>query len=120
VLFRSNQSADIGFGEMESLLWQAYELKNAYGFDTGINTGEKADIIVTDYIPATLFNKDTFLGHFIYGITEARVQHVIKGNRLLLDNYEVTTDPYKELKSEAQRVSRELFSRFSATGRRTE
>ena len=78
----------------------------------GINDGEKADLVVFDYIPQTEFNEDTLLGHYIYGITESRAQYVIKSDKILLDNYELTMNPYQDYIDNAQKITEELFKRF--------
>ncbi|MCF7919267.1 MAG: amidohydrolase family protein [Candidatus Cloacimonetes bacterium] len=114
-----NRNADIGFGEMGSMLWQGYKLKTDWGFDLGINAGEKADLAVFDYLPATPLNDETFLGHFIFGITEAKAQYVVKGGEVPLFDNELMVDPYYELKRKSLSISRALFKRFEETGRRT-
>jgi cytosine/adenosine deaminase-related metal-dependent hydrolase len=111
-----HQNSDIGFTEMNWLVQNSYELKRAYGYDLGIRSGEKADIAVIDYVPSTAFDENTFLAHWIYGITEARVQHVIKGDKILLDNYQVTEDPYADLKSRKLEISKTLFKHFKKLG----
>jgi len=111
-----NRDADIGFPEMKWLLSNSFELKKAYGYDLGIKQGDKADLVVIDYQPATEFDEDSFLSHWIFGITEARIQHVLKGEKLLLDNYELTFDPYKEFKKKSQRIASDLFKRFEEIG----
>jgi cytosine/adenosine deaminase-related metal-dependent hydrolase len=107
-----NGSADIGYPEMSGLLKNSYALKAAYGYDLGVQDNETADLAVFDYEPMTAFDEDSFLGHFIFGITESRAQYVLKGDDLLLDNYLVTKDPYSELKSNQLEISKRLFERF--------
>jgi len=108
----SNGSADIGYPEMNGLLKNSYALKKAYGYDLGVLENERADLAIFDYVPATPFDSDSFLGHFIFGITESRAQYVIKGDKILLDNYQVTLDPYADLKKRSGEISKGLFERF--------
>ncbi len=107
-----NQSADTGYPEMSGLLSTSYELKEAFGFELGVRPEEKADIAVFDYEPATAFDSESFLGHFIFGITESKAQYVLKGERLLLDDYLVVPEPYQELKEKSGEISGRLFKRF--------
>ncbi|MCF7912622.1 MAG: amidohydrolase family protein [Candidatus Cloacimonetes bacterium] len=107
-----NSSADIGYPEMSGLLENSYALKAAYGYDLGLRENDNADLAVFDYEPMTAFDEDSFLGHFIFGITESRAQYVLKGSELLLDNYQVTKNPYAELKSSQLEISKRLFKRF--------
>jgi hypothetical protein len=106
-----NQNPDIGFGEMHSLLTEMYRLKTSFGFPLGINEGETADLAIFDYIPATPFNDDTFLGHFIFGITESQAQWVIKGDKVLLDDFKIE-DKFDDLVNRRMEISENLFERF--------
>jgi hypothetical protein len=55
------------------------------------------------------FDENSFLGHFIFGITEARVQYVIKKEAVLLDNFQVKVDDkYADLKERSWEISQEL------------
>ena len=108
-----NKTPDIGYPEMNALLSNNYKLKQAFGLPLGIVEGEAADIAILDYEPATPFNTEQFLGHFIFGITEARCQYVIKNDRILLDNYQLTMNPYADLKQRAWDISSEMFQRFN-------
>ncbi|MDP8220106.1 MAG: amidohydrolase family protein [Candidatus Stygibacter frigidus] len=107
-----NGSADVGYSEMSGLLKNSYALKQAYGYDLGILEDDAADLAIFDYVPATPFDSDSFLGHFIFGITESQAQYVIKGDKILLDNYQVTLDPYADLKERSEEISKKLFERF--------
>lgn len=112
----NHRSADIGFGEMDMMIDSMYKLKAACGFDLGINVGETADIAVFDYVPPTPIDNSNVMGHFIYGITESRCRYLIKGDEILLDDYKVKKEPYKQLKERAQEISERLFKRFSKQG----
>lgn len=107
------QNPDIGFSEMNSVLLNAFKMKTAYGFDLGLNENDTADLIVTDYQPYTVFNSDNFLGHFIFGITEARVQYVLKGDNFLMDNFNLTIDEEADFCEKQIEKSNKLFERFT-------
>jgi cytosine/adenosine deaminase-related metal-dependent hydrolase len=108
-----NRSADSGYAEMAWLLKNSYRLKKAYGYDLGILQGDIADIAVIDYQPAADLNSGNFLSHWIYGITEARIMHVIKGDSHLLDDYKVTPQPYRDIISRKREITEKLFARFT-------
>jgi len=103
---------DTGFSEMNALILNGYRLKEAYGFPLGIKDGEISDLAVIDYIPQSQFDKNTFLGHYIYGITEARVKYVIKFGQILLDDFKLTINPYQEYTDRAEEITSALFKRF--------
>jgi cytosine/adenosine deaminase-related metal-dependent hydrolase len=108
-----NQNPDIGFPEMQEFLLNNYELKERFGFPIGLDEEKMADFVILDYEPATPFDENRFLGHFIFGITEARVQYVIKKDAVLLDNFHVNVDDkYADLKKRSWEISQELFKRF--------
>lgn len=107
-----NQTPDIGYPEMYSLIMNSYELKKRFGFPLGVIEGESADLAIFDYEPATPFNSEQFLGHFIFGITESFAQYVIKKDEILLDDYHVTKDLYKDLFERSEEISKAMFKRF--------
>jgi cytosine/adenosine deaminase-related metal-dependent hydrolase len=99
---------------MNALFLNNFKLKKAFGLPLGIKEGEPADIAIFDYEPATPFNTDQFLGHFIFGITESRCQYVIKNDEILLDDYHVTKDLYKDLFDRSWEISKAMFERFES------
>ncbi|MEA1972092.1 MAG: amidohydrolase family protein [Candidatus Cloacimonadota bacterium] len=107
-----NKNCDLGYPEMNSLFLNNFKLKEAFGLPLGIEDGQIADISIFDYQPATPFNSDQFLGHLIFGITESRCQYVIKNNEILLDDYHVTKDLYKDLFDRSEEISVAMFARF--------
>jgi len=48
--------------------------------------GDRADLIVWDYIPPTPISKDNFWGHFIYGMLEYPIHSVIQNGRFLMED----------------------------------
>jgi len=109
-----NQTPDMGYGEMQALFLNSFKLKKAFGLPLGVIEGEPADIAIFDYVPTTPFNTDQFLGHFIFGITESICQYVLKKEELLLDNYHVTKDLYKDLFERSWEISTAMFERFES------
>ncbi len=110
-----SRNADLGFPEMISMFANAYEIKQKYGFPLGVVEGQKADLAITDYVPMTAFDGNSFFGHYFFGITEARVQHVIKEGKILLDNFTVNSEldkPFAELLDNQVAISDKMFARF--------
>ncbi|KQC07162.1 MAG: hypothetical protein APR54_06265 [Candidatus Cloacimonas sp. SDB] len=107
-----NKNCDLGYSEMNGLFLNSFKLKKAFGLPLGIIAGEAADIAIFDYIPATPFNTEQFLGHFIFGITESACQYVIKKDEILLDDFHVTKDLYKEQFQHSWDISQKMFNRF--------
>jgi cytosine/adenosine deaminase-related metal-dependent hydrolase len=107
-----NKNCDLGYPEMNALFLNNFKLKKAFGLPLGVIEGETADIAIFDYEPTTPFDTDQFLGHFIFGITESRCQYVVKNNEILLDDYHVTKDLYKDLFERSWEISEAMFKRF--------
>ncbi len=107
-----NQDPDTGWGEALKFLVNSYKIKDAYGFDMGLNENDKADFIVFDYIPYTTFDNNTFLGHFLFGLTESRVKYFIKEDKLLLDDFKLTKKEDNNFYTKTLKESKELFKRF--------
>ena len=108
-----NQNPDIGFPEMLELFLNSYKLKKAFGFPLGVMENEPADLVIFDYVPATPFDEQTFLGHFIYGITESQARWVIKDDNVLLDDYQLNlSEKYQDLIDNRIQISKRLFERF--------
>ncbi|MCK4358537.1 MAG: amidohydrolase family protein [Candidatus Cloacimonetes bacterium] len=113
-----NQDPDIGFFEMKAMLLNSYKLKKAFGFPIGVLEDEPADIVIFDYKPATPLNENTFISHFIYGITESQAQWVIKKGKILLDNFKLQiTNQYDDLIDNATRITKKMFKRFTKSGK---
>ena len=111
-----SRNADLGFPEMISMFASAYEIKKNYGFPLGVIEGQKADLSITDYVPMTAFDANSFFGHYFFGITEARVQHVIKEGKILLDNFNVNPEldkPFADLLDNQIAISDKMFARFT-------
>lgn len=51
-----------------------------------LEPGAYADVILVDYSPPTPLNENTFLGHFLFGICEAKVDTTIVNGKILMKN----------------------------------
>lgn len=78
-----------------------------------IADGSPADIIFVDYEPHTPLNAETWLGHLIYGIAEAKVDTTICGGEVLMWNGQLTLDlDEAELKNRSRSLAKALWDRF--------
>jgi cytosine/adenosine deaminase-related metal-dependent hydrolase len=69
---------------------------------TSLQIGDRADLIIWDYVPPTPINKANFWGHYIYGILERQVRTVIQNGEVLLDNYQIINE-------DEMKISNEIF-----------
>jgi len=59
-------------------------IKKYFFYYPHLNKGDRADLIIWDYVPPTPITKDNFWGHFIYGMLESNIHSTIqKGNVLM-------------------------------------
>lgn len=78
-----------------------------------IAAGSPADIIAVDYDPHTPLNSDTWIGHVIYGISQAAVKTTICSGRILMWEGELLLDiDEAEVKARSREVAAKLWNRF--------
>ncbi len=79
---------------------------------SSLKNGDRADIVIWDYIPPTPINKDNFFGHLIYGILEKPIHSVVHNGNTLMREFNFTFDD----SSYNQNIStqgRRLFDKFN-------
>ncbi|PKL81913.1 MAG: hypothetical protein CVV24_12810 [Ignavibacteriae bacterium HGW-Ignavibacteriae-3] len=52
-----------------------------------LQQGERADMVLWDYVPPTPLKKDNFWGHYIYGILEYPVHSVLQNGEFLMKEF---------------------------------
>ncbi|NWF91094.1 MAG: amidohydrolase family protein [Ignavibacteriaceae bacterium] len=55
-----------------------------------LQVGNRADLIIWDYVPPTPMNQNNFFGHYVYGILERQVHSVIQNGKVLMNNFNLT------------------------------
>lgn len=75
--------------------------------------GAAADMILVDYDPHTPLNAETWIGHVIYGISQAEVHSTIVDGEILMWGGELLLGiDEAELRAESRKLSKELWERF--------
>jgi putative selenium metabolism protein SsnA len=78
-----------------------------------IAEGSPADIIFVDYDPHTPLTKETWLGHLIYGISQARVDTTICAGDVLMWNGQIMLDlDEAEVMARSRSLAKALWERF--------
>ena len=54
---------------------------------TSLQVGDRADLIIWDYVPPTPISQSNFFGHYIYGILERQIHSVIQNGKVLMNNF---------------------------------
>jgi cytosine/adenosine deaminase-related metal-dependent hydrolase len=84
------ESFDDAFNSFVNLYFSQLKFVKKYFKDfPNLLEGDRADLIVWDYIPPTPITKENFWGHYIYGIIENRVQSVVQHGKYLMKDYKL-------------------------------
>jgi len=79
-----------------------------------LQTGAAADVVVTDYLPATPVTTDNVLGHILFGLSASHIRHVVIGGRFALKDRDVVSCDARGAFRDARRVAADLWHRISA------
>lgn len=74
--------------------------------------GDRADIILWDYIPPTPISRENFWGHFIYGILEYPVRCVLQNGRFLLKEFQLVGIDENKIRNEIYVQGERLFNKM--------
>jgi putative selenium metabolism protein SsnA len=72
-----------------------------------------ADVVITDYRPATPVTTDNFPGHFIFGLSSRHVASVIVDGRWVLRDRKITTCDEPAVRHDATKLARRLWERMA-------
>jgi putative selenium metabolism protein SsnA len=112
----AKKNPSVGFMEaMNALTVHNAQIAQRY-WDIGIGElkpGYAADIILMEYYPPTPFNKDTFLGHLGFGLSQAIVDTTIVSGQILMENRKLNIGiDEAEAAKESTKLATKLWDRF--------
>lgn len=81
---------------------------------TNLMEGDRADLVMWDYVPPAPLHKNNFWGHYLYGLTERRVANVIQNGKLLLKEYNLVDIDESQLNQRIAIQGARLSEKFSA------
>lgn len=113
--FKSHDSqAPLPFGGSLKLLAESARLASrALGVKLGsLDVGAAADLILTNYRPATPLLSDNLAGHFLFAMGPEFVQSVMIDGRWCLRDGAFCSCDEPSLRAEAVRISRELWTKM--------
>jgi putative selenium metabolism protein SsnA len=106
----------IGFCETAALLVRnnAQIANRHWGGALGeLSEGKAADLVLIDYYPPTPLDETTFLGHLIFGVSQATVDTTICAGRVLMAGKKLELElDEAEVAAEARERARALWERF--------
>lgn len=113
-LRQNNPSA--GFGEIVSALTEGNpEIAGRYWENKPgkIRKGYAADLIAIDYLPSTPLNAENWLGHLIFGISQATVDTTIVNGKVLMWNKQLFLNiDEEEAAKKSSELAKKLWERF--------
>jgi putative selenium metabolism protein SsnA len=77
-----------------------------------ISKGAVADVILVDYDPITPLNADNFLGHFIFGLYDAKVDTTICNGKILMKNKKLCKLDSAALASKTAELAKKMWKRL--------
>ena len=72
------------------------------------------NLVVLDYDSPTDFNQNNFLGHFIFGLENRHVRHVISSGKLIVKDWQLQSVDEKDILRFSQEQSKKLWGRMKA------
>lgn len=113
----AHSDPSVGFVEtLSTLPWGNARIADRLWPGLGLGTlreGGAADLILVDYDPPTPFTVETFLGHLVYGISQAAVDTTVVGGRVLMEGKRLRLDVDEaELAARAREAAARLWERF--------
>jgi cytosine/adenosine deaminase-related metal-dependent hydrolase len=102
-LLSRNQGA--GFEQATNLVKKIYAdqiafVKKYFPDFTTLNEGDRADLIIWDYIPTNTLTGENFWGHYIYGVLEYPVSSVMQKGKFLMKNFQLLNIDENKIKNE--------------------
>ena len=91
-------SFDKSFYFFRKMYLNQYKFVKKYFPDfSSLNPGDRADLIVWDYMPPTPLNKKNFFSHYIYGILERPIRTVVQNGKVLINEFLLSGIDEKEI-----------------------
>ncbi len=115
-MLRSMQSAYFvgqNFDPMSPM--QAYQrLRNAHRYilQNGFKGDGPDNLVVLNYDSPTPVTAENILGHFIYGINQSHIEHVISNGKLIVKSRAITTLDQEIILKESQKLALVLWKRM--------
>jgi putative selenium metabolism protein SsnA len=112
-LRHSGFSFDDAFGFMIRSYFNQHKFAKQFFEDfPSLNVGDRADLIIWDYIPPTPFNNENFWGHYLYGVIERPVKTVIQNGNILMRDFSLVNIDETDIASKIFDQGNKLFNKF--------
>jgi len=117
-IFLQLRHSGFSFDESFSFIIKTYFdqikfVKRFFNDFTSLSKGDRADMIIWDYIPPAPIDQNNFWGHYIYGILERQVKTVIQNGQLLLYNSKIMNISETKINNEIYKQGERLQRNFN-------
>ena len=112
-----NKDPRVAFMEAPQLLLKnnADIVERQFGIRVGeLAEGRPADMAILDYIPPTPMDENNFLGHLIFGMTDAPVDTTVCRGQILMKNKQILTMDEERLAARARELAPQMWKRLQA------
>lgn len=106
--FMGQNSESVGFED----IYQRFRKVNDYTRQNNLNGNGENNLVVLNYQPATGFNQQNFLGHFVFGLNASHVEHVISNGKLIVNKGALTTIDEIETLRFTREMSHQLWDKM--------
>lgn len=111
----ARQDPRVGFSEASEMLLANNPriVRRIAGWRVGeISAGALADIILVDYIPPTAFDRNSFLGHLMFGLVDATVDTTICNGKILMEKKKFLNLDEKTIAEESSQLASEVWKQL--------
>ena len=117
-LFLQIRNAGFTFDEAFTFIIKTYFdqlkfIKKFFPDFTNLHKGERADLVIWDYVPPTPINQDNFWGHYIYGIIESPIMTVLQKGKILLYNFKLNNIDETKIHNQIFIQGEKLYKKFN-------
>jgi len=108
-------SFDKSFYIFRKMYFDQLNFIKKYFYDFGsLHAGDRADVIIWNYVPPTPLNSNNFFGHFIYGILERPIITVLQNGKVLMNDYRLIGIDENEINNYIYSQGKRLFESLTS------
>jgi cytosine/adenosine deaminase-related metal-dependent hydrolase len=109
--FTGHLHDDIDYGKTYNRFRNVHNYISSNGFK---GDGQN-NLVILDYDSPTEINTDNFYGHFLFGLDNKHITHVISDGRIILDNRRITTVDEESILEHSKKLSVKLWDKMSSS-----
>jgi putative selenium metabolism protein SsnA len=112
-----NRDPRVAFLEAPQLLLgnNADIVERQFGIRVGeLAEGRPADMAILDYQPPTPLNENNFLGHLIFGLTDATVDTTVCRGRILMRNKQILSMDEERIAARSRELAPQMWKRLQS------